>query len=70
MKIIRPALPPHIGEFPQTDEEAIEYLPDHDEQTKELASNLFRCYRGMGHRIDEALGKVLEACLGINPRKD
>jgi hypothetical protein len=56
------------GGFPQTDEEAMEYLPDHDPIMKTAAQGLYQCRRKMGDSIIDALIAVLEAA--VKPRQN
>lgn len=43
--------------FPSTDEEALQYLPDHPS-----ARGLYECRRELGDTITEAMIATLEAC--------
>ena len=49
-----------VGKMPQTDEEALDYLPDDTPLLKSIVKGLYESRRGQGDTIEQALQFVLE----------
>ncbi len=49
-----------VGKMPQTDEEALEYLPDDTPLLKSIVKGLYESRRGQGDTIQQALTFVFK----------